>query len=285
VHRAARGAGGGQFGIHTSFVFRTAPAVDLIVFDRTYRTQIEQVLTKLLELAHDAPRELGLKLNLRATRDGSGGGDLVVNILGQWAGPKDALVAWLAPLDAIATPDPALGYLREVAYWDGQALLSDEGKPELSYERSRYALARLGVDAVTAIVGHLREWPGTSGSLTWKGFLTGGAVVDVSPEATAFVHRRDWLLTTIDLNWTPSEDSDRVFSSLEWLDRFHDAMAPFTSRESYQNFIDAGQTDWPRAYHGTNLERLVGIKKQYDPTNVFTFAQGIPTRMPAGEAG
>lgn len=279
---AARGAGGGNFGIHTSFVLETHPAVDVIAFDRTFTTRVDELLAKLLELSFDPPRALGIKFNVRATVSPDGAKAVVLNLLGQWAGPQADLDAWLAPLIALAAPDPGLGYVKPLGYWDAQKLLSDEGAPEFMYERSRYVTDRLSNDAVSAVLTNLRAWPGVSGqAASWKGFLTGGKIRDVAPDATAFVHRRDWLLSTIDLNWNASDDPARVLSSLEWLDAFHDTMARFTTAESYQNFIDDGQADWPRAYHGANLERLVGIKQRLDPSNVFAFAQSIPLRVPA----
>jgi FAD/FMN-containing dehydrogenase len=53
-------------------------------------------------------------------------------------------------------------------------------------------------------------------------------------------------------------------------------MRPFASGESYQNFSDEAETGYLRAYYGANLERLVEIKRKYDPTNLFSFAQSIP---------
>lgn len=273
---AARGGGGGNFGIHTSFTFETHPAVDLAVFDRTYRTRVDDLLPKLFEMAYDAPRELGLKLNVRATPGASGAIDLVLNLLGQWAGPMSDLQAWLAPLDAIASFDPSVGFLRTEIYWDAQKLLSESGDSELMYERSHYAIEKLGDAAAAMIMSRLRSWPSTSLQASWKGFLTGGIIRDVAPDATAFVHRRDWLLSTTEVNWAASDDPARVFESLQWLDAFHDAMAPFTSNESYQNFIDDSQTDWKEAYYGANLARLMDVKRRYDPSNKFNYPQSIP---------
>lgn len=46
--------------------------------------------------------------------------------------------------------------------------------------------------------------------------------------------------------------------------------------ESYQNYIDAGLSDWLHRYYGRNVFELVTLKRQYDPNNVFQFKQSIP---------
>ena len=52
-----------------------------------------------------------------------------------------------------------------------------------------------------------------------------------------------------------------------------------TSDQSYPNFIDGAETNYLRAYYGTNLERLVDVKRKYDPNNLFRFSQGIPLSL------
>ena len=53
----------------------------------------------------------------------------------------------------------------------------------------------------------------------------------------------------------------------------------FTSDQSYPNFIDGAETNYMRAYYGTNLERLVDVKRKYDPNNLFRFSQSIPLSL------
>jgi FAD/FMN-containing dehydrogenase len=64
-----------------------------------------------------------------------------------------------------------------------------------------------------------------------------------------------------------------------WLGELHDAMQPFTSDQSYQNFIDGAETNYLRAYYGANLERLVDVKRKYDPNDLFRFPQSIPLSL------
>ena len=87
------------------------------------------------------------------------------------------------------------------------------------------------------------------------------------------------MLTAVDLDWTAEDDEATVARNKAWLGEFHVAMQPFTSDQSYQNFIDGAETNYLRAYYGTNLERLVEIKRKYDPNNLFRFRQSIPLSL------
>jgi len=277
---AVRGAGGGNFGIHTSFTFRTFDAPPLTAFKLVWDQQLDQVLPAMLRTLHQAPRALGVKLSIEsAPRTGR----LSMVLLGQFVGTPAKLAQVLAPVDAIAPPNMGENgsHVTPCDYWSGQQLLADRGEPEFMVERSRYLIEPPNEGMAAAVLQHLRKAPVTGAGLRWKGFLTGGAVQDVAPHQTAFVHRRDWLLTSIETNWLATDPSAQVASALDWTDAFYAAMADWTSGESYQNFIDDREPRWARAYHGGNLERLVAIKRQVDPNNVFNFRQSIPLTVPA----
>jgi FAD binding domain/Berberine and berberine like len=54
-------------------------------------------------------------------------------------------------------------------------------------------------------------------------------------------------------------------------------LAPYTSEYSYANLVDYDLgASYLDAYYGTNVDRLIQIKNTYDPSNVFTWQQGIP---------
>jgi FAD/FMN-containing dehydrogenase len=277
---AARGAGGGNFGVHTSFRLRTFEAPKIVAFNLVWESQLEAVVRALCDLFLAAPRELGVKLSVSAAPNPGGAPKLSVSVLGQYAGPRAEFDKLMAPIFAIAQPaQSSKSFLQEGGYWDGQELLSDAGPPELVLERSHYCIEAVSNEGIAFVFEQLRAWPQTSVGVSWKGFVTGGKVQDVRPADTAFVHRKDWMLSTIELDWAPADEPSQVARSHAWLDRFHDGMVRFTSNESYQNFIDDAQSGWPRAYHGQNLERLSTIKRTYDKNNFFRFAQSVPVSL------
>jgi FAD/FMN-containing dehydrogenase len=52
-------------------------------------------------------------------------------------------------------------------------------------------------------------------------------------------------------------------------------MRPYASGAAYQNYTDPTLRDWRKAYYGAAAPRLAAVKKQYDPTRFFSYAQGV----------
>jgi FAD/FMN-containing dehydrogenase len=265
---ACRGGGGGNFGVTIGMTFQTYPVDVVTAFRIVWDTRIAALLPAALDLLPSMPDRLGCKLSVDA------GKETKLHLLGQIVGTKEELAGLLAPLYRIAAPSHEA--TSTLPYWESQAFLSEEGEPEYTHERSRYVYKPMPPEASSTILDHLRRWPGTSEDADWKMFLAGGAVARVKPEATAFVHRKALMLTSIDLEWGEADSLETIAANQAWVDAFHAAMRPFASDESYQNFSDEAETGFIRAYYGTNLERLVEIKRKYDPANLFRFAQSIP---------
>jgi FAD/FMN-containing dehydrogenase len=61
----------------------------------------------------------------------------------------------------------------------------------------------------------------------------------------------------------------------EWIKEYWAALHPYSAGGAYVNFMmDEGQ-ERIKATYGDNFERLVAIKNEYDPTNLFRVNQNI----------
>ena len=61
----------------------------------------------------------------------------------------------------------------------------------------------------------------------------------------------------------------------EWTKEYWEALHPYSAGGAYVSFlIDEGQ-ERIRATYRDNFERLVSIKNEYDPTNLFRVNQNI----------
>ena len=104
-----------------------------------------------------------------------------------------------------------------------------------------------------------------------------GAMCRVRPEDTAFHHREAGYNFAIMAAWFETAETE---ASIGWVRRFWDAMQPFMRPDAYTNYlIDDDGDERVRAAYGTNYERLVALKRKYDPTNVFRLNQNV---SPAG---
>lgn len=95
----------------------------------------------------------------------------------------------------------------------------------------------------------------------------GGAMSHVPEHATAFGGRRGRFWILVESQWTDPDDDVRHFS---WGRAAMGAMEPFTMRRNYVNDLgDVGQETVRSAFGGATYARLVGLKRAWDPDNVF----------------
>jgi len=286
---AARGCGGGNLGISTSFTLETfdVKGQGMTVFDirwiRTpenkgaWRHPMEAIGAELMEQMNQAPPALGGRISFGAVtaRQLDQGYDVSISLLGQFAGPRSGLDAILAPVYALGKPTRET--ISELPYWDAQDFLHEEGFPTFYQERSAFVNRPFGPNDLAAGFAFLRQWPGTNNYCDLRFFQTGGRINDVKPGDTAFAHRDSRWLMVVGLYWSDGDNHDKglLERNHDWQDRFYAHMRPLAGGGAYQNFTDPSLTDYRRAYYGQNLERLTAIKRVNDPDNLFDFPQAI----------
>ena len=142
-------------------------------------------------------------------------------------------------------------------------------------------LSTAGINTLLAGIVALQRVHGAAGGVGGIAFdALGGAVNRVKPAATAFVHRNALFGAQYTTDWTNGASSAGINNQHAWLRNYWSSMRRYASGQAYQNYIDPDLTNWQQAYYGGNYPRLVGIKKKYDPTGLFTFPQAIGTGKP-----
>ena len=140
----------------------------------------------------------------------------------------------------------------------------------------------LPADAIAALVAHLVEGRPAGETRQLDFTPWGGAYNRVAEAATAFAHRAERFL----LKHEVVADPGATAAARAWLRRSWALARPWGTGRAYPNFPDPELEDWPRAYHATNLERLVRVKAAYDPDGFFGFEQSLPSALPQlGDAG
>jgi FAD/FMN-containing dehydrogenase len=96
----------------------------------------------------------------------------------------------------------------------------------------------------------------------------------VADDATAFGKRSAPFLYSLDTTWTDAKDSDRCIA---WTREAWASMQPYGTGGLYLNFGGFGEEKEAlvRAGYGANYDRLVELKRVYDPGNLFHLNQNI----------
>ncbi len=99
-----------------------------------------------------------------------------------------------------------------------------------------------------------------------------GAPSRVPIEETAFSHRKTPFVLNIHTRWQDAADDDRCIA---WARDFHAATQAF-AQGVYVNFLsEEGDERVKEAYTESVWDRLVKVKRQYDPDNFFRMNQNI----------
>jgi FAD/FMN-containing dehydrogenase len=273
---AIRGAGA-NLGAVTSFTFRlhrVGPTVHggLIAwpFDRA-----DEVLHAYRALTAEAPRELAVWLNLLRAPAAPfvperWHGELVAAMCVCYSGDPEAADEALAPVRAVA--DPVVDLIAEQPYTQVQSYLDDaEPRGDHYYWKADYAAA-LSDDLLATWRDLAAECPIPRAQL---GILHLAGALNEHPGEDGAVGNRDarYALGAIGI-WDPGQRGAAAFP--DWIrsawERFH----PHSTGGTYVNFQTADEgDDRIRATYGANFDRLVEIKRRYDPGNVFRSNRNI----------
>ena len=269
-----RGAGG-NFGIVTSFEFkcvdigpkvysglivkRFEDAKEYMRFHREYVRGLPDGMTAWMVVRH-APALPFLPEEVH--------GRMVVVVSFVWLGDEAEGAALVRPIrEATTSHGEATGMNSWVDWQSGFDSLAEHGAR--NYWKSHH-LTELSDDCIHRIVEYAETMPSDETEVFIPHME--GAPSRVPEGTTAFAHRNTPFVLNIHTRWRSASDDERC---LAWARDFHRAMEPF-AQGVYVNFLsDEGEDRVKEAYTQEVWDRLVQIKRKYDPGNLFRMNQNI----------
>ncbi|MDA5093248.1 FAD-binding oxidoreductase [Aliiroseovarius sp. KMU-50] len=270
---AIRG-GGGNFGVCTSLEYKLQPVKNVYWGPMFYEIEeAENILKFYRDYIKDAPEEMGVFPAFQIAPPlpfipEDRHGDMFVALVACWAGdPAEGEkqfkifhdIAEVKAEHVGPVPYPAINGafdglfppgIRQ--YWKGNFVkeLTDE-----------------------AIAEHVRHGPNApTVSSTMHLYPINGACHRVASDATAFGHRdANFSMVIIAASGDPADDA----ANTKWVQDYSDALAPHSEAGGYINFMDDDDQDRVRVNYGGNYDRLVSVKRRYDPDNLFRINQNI----------
>ena len=272
--------GGGNFGIVTRFTFRLHPVGPQSYFAVAFHDGEGEGTANALRFYRDfcatAPDTANLLAVCGVVPDSAEGfpesthGRRFVLFGGHFVGPVADGERLLQPLRDFAAP--LVDFSAVMPYVDVQKLWDADYPDGMRYYWKSLNLSRLDDEVIARIVAHARQQP--SAHSTTDLWHIGGAIKRADPDASAFRGRDAAFLVGLEGNWDdPAADTGNI----QWVRDFIATMESFSDGSRYLNFAGFQEEGdaMMRASFGPHYERLVALKRRFDPTNVFQLNQNI----------
>jgi hypothetical protein len=128
-------------------------------------------------------------------------------------------------------------------------------------------------DVAPVVAEHVGPMPYPALNAAFDGLVPlNGACHRVGADETAFAYRDATFATVIAGMWPDPAQNE---ANIAWVRDYYDATAPHSEQGGYVNFMSGDDQDRIKVNYRGNYERLVQVKRRYDPGNLFHVNQNI----------
>jgi FAD/FMN-containing dehydrogenase len=266
--------GGGNFGVVTSFEYQLHPVKDIVAGLFFFPLDHSRhVLEFYREYIQKAPEELGMFPAFQIAPPlpfipPADHGKTFCILVCCWAGRPEDAEKIFAPIRKVGPI--AAEMVSPMPYPTLNALFD----PLLPAGLQHYWKAAFATDLTDgAIKAHLEYGPKVPVvNSTMHIYPINGAAGRVASDATAFAYRDAKFATVIAGMWPDPSDNER---NTKWVKDYYKALQPHSASGGYVNFMAGDDQGRIRDNYKGNYDRLVTIKKKYDPGNLFHMNQNI----------
>lgn len=259
---ALRG-GGGNFGIATMFEYRLHPVTDVLAgmvawpldqardalaLYRDFTASNPEIMTTYAMILNHPENGLPIVAIAPCYPGDVEEGKRVVEPLRNYGSPVADLID-VMPFSVWQQANDFLFPIGRHYYWKSSLMVD------------------LSDDLLEAVAAFGETRPTPNCTIAFEHFR--GPMNRVPSDATAFPHRQTQYQTVVNGG---SDDPERDADVIQWVRGLYAAMEKHAINASFLNFNSVEQGDTARRVYaglGPNLERLVEVKRRYDPTNFF----------------
>jgi len=260
-----RGAGA-NFGVVTSFTYRLHTVGPVLGGMMLYPLSAD-ILRFFDDFSRAAPDELTTLGVVLTGQDGNP----AFGILACYCGPLSTGEAVIKPLREVV--QPLVDLIAPRPYVEMQAFLDEAWPAGRHYYNKAHNIRALNDGAIRTVLDYSDRLPTTVSNIAFQQLH--GAATRVPASETAFPHR----YVHYDLLVHPATDDPAdVKRMICWAREGWDALHPFVEPAVYVNALEDGLEDGERRVreaYGSNYDRLVALKRAYDPTNLFRLNANI----------
>jgi FAD/FMN-containing dehydrogenase len=258
--------GGGNFGVVTSFEYRLHPVGPVLAGMVIHPIdKAREVLRFYRDFCRSCPDEMLAAAALMTSPEGMP----VATIVASYFGDIEKGENLMAPLRKFGSPltdtIAPTSYVQLNTLFDASVPYGNVQR----YWKSSF-LKELGDDLIEILITRSAKFLSPMSMVMF--FHLHGAAARVDKDATAFGLRDDQWDYDVISQWTdPAEAPDHI----RWTREFWNAVEPFSTGEVYVNHLDAEEATRITGAYSRNYDRLVALKNEYDPTNLFRLNQNI----------
>jgi FAD/FMN-containing dehydrogenase len=270
---AIRG-GGGNFGVATSLEFALHPVETIYGGPMFFElSEVGNVLRFFREYIADAPEQLGAFPAFQIAPPlpfipEDRHGDTFIAMVACWAGPVADGEKALKPFHDVA---PVVAeFVGAMPYPALNGAFDALVPPGLQHYWKASFVTEITDDIIAAHEVHGPKVPVVNSTVHI--YPINGACHRVASDATAFAYRNANFATVIAGMWPDPKENE---ANTSWVRDYYAATAPLSEEGGYINFMAGDDQQRIRANYGGNYDRLVEVKKTYDPGNLFHVNQNI----------
>jgi FAD/FMN-containing dehydrogenase len=284
---ALRGAGSGNYGVITSMEYKFLHPMPKRQLASQMEIPLPDVASFLYKIGKQAPSH---EFMVIFEIDQKTNGDLTANGRMSWFSPDPNILAKgderfeqeVAPL--LSSASTMATYAPYQAFdWDSDThdVFDSQGYGTYVYAAQVWQGFLMPVnnthavwnDIISLMKEIVMECPDVHPSIE----LWGGAISDVQHNDTAFAYRDALFNVGVQLYVFEESDSQSFKEQAEKVTAWWPSVAKYLTG-AYLNYPmnSLGNDEYPRLYWGSHLERLMKVKRDYDPQNIFSYEQSMP---------